>query len=326
MRKSKKHIISIAIIALAIIAYLALDNILFKGTKPISINENGFQANFFTKENTENKTAVVLIGGGQWGDYWAQEIANKEMVGLSIPYIGKEGLPNLPEEIELEYFEKTLKWLKKQQSVDPDKIIVMGASRNAELALIIASTFPDIVSGVIAYAPSSVSWSNTVLPYNSNELKASWKYNGNDIPYVSMNKISGNDSGKINMLEYWENGLSKIDSTHRGHIKVELIKGPILLFSGIDDKVWPSVKMADMIENRLKNHNFKYHFKNIKYENAGHSISNNPKQLSELRIGKINIDGKYYEYEFGGTSEGDFNAKKDAYLQVFEFLLNLEND
>ncbi|BAO76858.1 acyl-CoA thioester hydrolase/BAAT C-terminal domain-containing protein [Winogradskyella sp. PG-2] len=326
MRINRKLIISIGVIAIIIISYLVIDSILFNGIKPKPINENGFQVNFFAKENIENKTAVVLIGGGQWGDYWSQEIANKEMVGISLPYIGKEGLPNLPEEIDLEYFESALNWIRKQKSVDPKKIIVMGASRNAELALIIASIFPDMVSGVIAYTPSSVSWSNTVLPYNSNELKASWKYNGIDIPYLPMTKISGNDTEKIRMLDYWENGLSKIDSTHKSHIKVELIKGPILLFSGVDDKVWPSAKMADMIENRLTNNNFKYNFKSIKYQNAGHSISTNPKQLSDLRIGKININGKNYEYEFGGTAEGDLNAKKNAYLQVFEFLLNIKND
>jgi len=326
MRKNRKFIISIGVITLIIISYLIVDSILFNGIKPNPINDNGFQANFFAKENIENKTAVVLIGGGQWGDYWSQEIAKKEMVGISLPYVGKEGLPKLPEEIDLEYFESALNWLRKQKSVNPEKIIVMGASRNAELALIIASIFPDMISGVIAYAPSSVSWSNTVLPYNSDELKASWKYNGIDIPYLPMTKISGNDTDKIRMLDYWENGLSKIDSTHKSHIKVELIKGPILLFSGVDDKVWPSAKMADMIENRLNNNNFKFNFKSIKYQNAGHSISTNPKELSDLKIGKININEKDYEYEFGGTAEGDLKARKDAYLQVFEFLSNIKND
>ena len=94
----------------------------------------------------------------------------------------KRRLTKLPEEINLEYFENAIKWLQKQPEVDPDKIIVMGASRNAELSLVIASIFPKLVGGVIAYAPSSVSWSNTVLPYNSNDLKPSWKYQGIDIP------------------------------------------------------------------------------------------------------------------------------------------------
>ncbi len=320
MKKNKKYIFGIGIIALLFVGYLIADNILFNGIKPKAINENGFQANYFVKDTIQSKTTVVLIGGGQWGDYWAQEFANKEMVGLSLPYTRKEGLPKLPEEIDLEYFENAIKWLGKQKEVDPNKIVIMGASRNAELALVIASTFPEIVSGVVAYAPSSVSWSNTVLPYNSNELKASWKYNGSDIPFIPMDKISGNDSGKIKMIDYWKNGLSKTDLVNKATIKVEKINGPILLFSGSDDKVWPSLIMANMIEKRLKENNFKHSFHNIKYENAGHLISNNPEGNSNFRTGTINIDGKDYEYEFGGTNDGDFKAKKDAKIRLIEFI------
>ena len=322
----KKYIISIGTATLIVLGYLIADSILFNGVKPQQIIENGFQANFFAKENVENKAVVILIGGGQWGDYWAHEIANNKLAALSLPYIGRENLPDLPEEIDLKYFKNAINWLQQQNEVDSEKIIVMGASRNAELALIIASTFPDIVGGVIVYAPSSVAWSNTVLPYNSNELKASWKNNGVDIPYVPMDKIAANESNQINMLEYWENGLAKTNFVEKASIKVENIKGPVLLFSGIDDKVWPSEKMADMIEKRLKDTNFKYNYINIKYENAGHLISNNPEQLSNIRTGKINIDGKVYDYDFGGTDNGDSKAKKDAYIQVFKFLSNLKND
>ncbi len=320
MNRSKKYAISIGIIALLFVGYLIADNILFNGIKPRAINEDGFQANYFVKDITQSKVSVVLIGGGQWGDYWAQQFANKEMVGLSLPYTGKEGLPKLPEEIDLEYFENAIKWLSKQPEVDPNKIVLMGASRNAELALVIASKFPKIVSGVVAYAPSSVSWSNTVLPYNSNDLKPSWKYKGVDVPYIPMDKISGNDSDKIKMEEYWRNGLAKTDFVKQASIKVEKINGPILLFSGNEDKVWPSSMMADMIEQRLKENNFEHSFQNIKYENAGHLISNNPEENSNFRTGTISIDGKDYEYEFGGTNDGDFKAKQDAKRRLMELI------
>nr|WP_299069927.1 acyl-CoA thioester hydrolase/BAAT C-terminal domain-containing protein [uncultured Allomuricauda sp.] len=320
MRKNRKYIFFIGIAALLFVGYLIADNMLFNGIKPYSVHESGFQANYFVKENTKSKAAVILIGGGQWGDYWAQQFANKGMVGLSLPYIGEEGLPRLPEEIELEYFENAINWLRKQSEVDPNKIIVMGASRNAELALIIASTFPESVSGVVAYAPSSVSWSNTVLPYNSNELKSSWKYKGVDIPYVPMNKIIGNESDKIKMVDYWKNGLAKTNFILQAAIKVEKINGPIILFSGNDDKVWPSSIMADMIERRLGHNSFEHSFQNIKYDNAGHLISNNPDNNSSYRTGIINIDGKDYKYEFGGNNIGDFKAKQDAKLKLMEFI------
>lgn len=320
MRNNRKFILFIGIIAILVVGYFIADNMLFNGIKSKPINEDGFQANYFAKDELKDKTAIILIGGGQWGDYWAQEFANKEMVGLSLPYTGKEGLPRLPEEIELEYFENAINWLIKQPQVDPNKIVVMGASRNAELALIIASIFPESIRGVVAYAPSSVSWSNTVLPYNSNDLKSSWKYKGVDVPYLPMNKIIGNESNKINMVEYWKKGLAKTDFITQAAIKVEKINGPIILFSGNDDKVWPSSIMADMIENRLEDNSFEHSFQNIKYDNAGHLISNNPDDDSSYRTGRINIDGKDYEYEFGGNDDGDFKAKQDAKVKLMEFI------
>jgi len=323
MKKNSKYIIGLGIIIFLIVGYFIADSILFNGFKPRAINENGFQANYFVKTDTKRKAAVVLIGGGQWGDYWGQQFANRGYSALSIPYTRKEGLPKLPEGINLEYFEKALEWLGKQPEVDPKKIIVMGASRNAELALVIASTFPKLVSGVIAYAPSSVSWSNTVLPYNSDNLKASWKYQGVDIPYVPMEKITGNDSNKIETLEYWKSGLTKTDYVTQATIRVEKINGPILLFSGKDDMVWPSSLMANMIEQRIKESDFKYSFQNIKYEKAGHLISSNPESNSDYRTGKITINGKDYKFGYGGTNEGDFKAKQDAKIRLMEFMEKL---
>ena len=318
----KKFIVGIGVLILLVAVYLVIDSLLFDGFKPISINQNGFQANYFAKNTTINKTAIILIGGGQWGDYWGAQFANKGFVGLSLPYTRNKGLPKLPEEIPLEYFENAIKWLNEQPEVNPDKVLIMGASRNSELALIIASVFPELVSGVIAYAPSSVSWSNTVLPYNSDTIKASWTYKGEDIPYIPMDKITGNNSSEINTLEYWENGLKKQDHVSAATIKVERIKGPILLFSGKNDSVWPSSLMADMIEKRINDSNFKFDFNNIQYENAGHLISSNPDSDSDTseRMGKITIDGKVYEFAYGGTMNGDNKAKKLARIKVFEFI------
>lgn len=320
MKKYRTLIVVVGIIVLSIGGYFIANKLLFTGITPLAIDEDGFQANYFTPNRGSDKLAVVLIGGGQWGDYWAQEFASKEIAGLSIPYIRREGLPELPEEIELEYFENALKWLGQQKEVDSEKIVLMGASRNAELALLIASTFPNLASGVVAYAPSSVAWSNTVLPYSSNEIKPSWVYQGGDIPYVAMEKISENESGELEMLSYWEGGLLKSEEVERASIQVEKINGPILLFSGLDDKVWPSALMADKIEERLKANNFRHSIQNFKYKNAGHLISTNPEGSSNIRTNKIKVAGKDYEYEFGGTNEGDSKAKKDAKLKLFDFL------
>ncbi|MCM4153939.1 palmitoyl-CoA hydrolase [Arenibacter sp. N53] len=323
MKKNRKIIIGITVTIILIVGYLVADHILFDGFKPISINEKGFQARYYANKSTTNSTAVVLIGGGQWGNYWGEEMVLKGFVGLSLPYSGHEGLPTLPEEIPLEYFETALKWLGAQPEVNPEKIIVMGASRNAELALVIAANLPELVSGVVAYAPSSVSWSNTVLPYNSDKIKPSWTYKGSDINYVPMDKISGNESSRINTLEYWKNGLNKVEHTLEATIKVERINGPILLISGMQDLVWPSAQMADILEKRLEKNNFKFNFENIKYDKAGHLISSNPESQIAERTGKMIINDKQYSFEYGGTNEGDYKAKQDAKIRVFKLIENL---
>ena len=78
--------------------------------------------------------------------------------------------------------------------------------------------------------------------------------------------------------------------------------------------------MADMIEARLENNSFEHSFQNIKYKNAGHLISTNPDDDSGNRTRIINIDGKDYKYEFGGTDDGDFKAKQDAKIKLMKFL------
>lgn len=322
-RTKRKYIFWLAIFSGIFIGYLVLNTYLFNGIRPKQIDTNGFHANYFSSDNTDNQVTIILIGGGQWGDYWGQEFAKRGYVGLSLPYTGNRGLPTLIEEIPLEYFEQAVDWLQEQPQVNPKKIIVMGASKNAELALLLASTFPDQINGVIAYAPSSVVWSNTVLPYSSEKLKPTWTYRQNPIPYIPMEKIKAPNSKTIETLTYWKEGLNNHAKVEKYEIQVEKINGPILLFSGKDDQVWPSSFMSNMIEERLKANNFKFGFENIRYKNAGHLISSNPDVISSSQKGQMKISGKTYDFEFGGTVEGDQEAKKDARNKILKFLSTL---
>ncbi len=321
--KNKRLIIALASITILIIGYFIADRILFDGIRPKNIEEDGIVAKYFCSDNTQNKAAVILVGGGPWGDYWASELAKSGYVGLSLPYTRHEGLPKLPEEIPLEYFQKAINWLGRQPEVNQDKIVVMGASRNAELALLIASHYPELIKGLIAYSPSSVSWSNTVLPFNSDSLKASWTFKGKDIPYIPMPKLSAAKSTTINTLDYWSRGLSQKADLERAAIEVEKISGPILLFSGKDDELWPSAQMADMIEERLIEFKMENKVQNIQYPDAGHLISGNPESDSEERTGKMNIQGKPYDFNYGGTNAGDFKAKQDAKKRVMNYMANI---
>lgn len=321
----KKIIAAVGILALLIGGYFIIDGMLYDGIRPQEITDEGFYGRYYSNNNGDQATTVVLIGGGHWGDYWASQFASQGHVGLSLPYTREQGLPQLPEEIPLEYFAKAFTWLRTQEDVNPDQILVMGASKNSEIALSLASLYPQLISGVIAYAPSSVSWSNTVLPFNSEELKPSLTFRGEDVPYITMERIVGNAGNKIDTYSYWNAGLAK-DSVNLAAIKVEQINGPVLLFSGTDDEVWPSSKMANQIESRLKSNDFTFPIYNAQYQGAGHLISTNPDADNDVdvRSGSMVIEDKTYKYNFGGSKEADIDAKRNAKVKLLQFLEELD--
>ena len=304
--------------------YWILDGLLFDGVRGRDITERGIQATYFAQPEIQQKPAIVIPGGGPGGEYWASEFAKQGWVGLSLPYYRQPGLPPLLEDIPLEYFETAIRWLGEQPEVDPDRIIVMGASRNAELSLLIASHFPDLVGGVIALAPSSVAWPNAVLPFNSDTLKPSWTFEGQDVPYLPMRKIQGPETSTIETLDYWMAGLQQVSGYPEAVIPVEQIAGPVLLLSGKDDQIWPSAFMSDMIEERLRAHDFPYAVENIQYEDAGHLISRNVETISSGRTGQMYIDGKAYAFEHGGSIEGDRAAIMQVREKIFSFVRGVE--
>lgn len=313
----------IAIIILLITGYTLLDNMLFDGIRPRVIQENGFSAHFFANQETSNQPAVIVLGGGPGGDFWGQQLAEAGYPALALPYYRQEGLPALMEEIPLEYFGNAIDWLGTQPEVNEDKVIIMGASRNAELALVIASYLPEKVHGTIAFAPSSVSWSNTVLPFNSDDIKPSWTFRGEAIPFIPMEKITGGESNTIETLPYLTGGLADSNQVTTASIPVEQISGPILLLSGLDDQVWPSAMMSDMIEDRLEERGFQHKLKNLQFEGAGHLISRNLATISQDRTGHMPIGDKLYEFEFGGTIEQDQAAIIHSEEAIMTFLEGL---
>lgn len=62
-----------------IVGYLIVDSLLFDGIKPKAIQENGFQASYYSKEDTKNKAAVILLGGGQWEIIGLKSLLKKDL-------------------------------------------------------------------------------------------------------------------------------------------------------------------------------------------------------------------------------------------------------
>ena len=108
-------------------------------------------------------------------------------------------------------------------------------------------------------------------------------------------------------------------SLSRAAIPVERIAGPVLLFSGKDDQLWPSDIFAENVVERLKAHSFKYPVEHYSYENAGHRITRPYVPTSDVRQVRIHPVTKRPNMS-GGTPEGQARANVDSWEKLLSFL------
>ncbi len=271
------------------------------------IRDNGLFAKFYQPAASGERPGVIIIGGsdGNLLSNKAKELAANGYPALALGYFGKEGLPSNLEEVPLEYFFKAIEWLRKKPGVDPNKIVLIGSSRGAEAALLVASKNRK-VRGVIGYVPGYAAFGNLRRSLSQPE-KPGWTFKGKPVPYLSGNTLPEFDTA--NQLR--ENRVDEAE-VKQTMIKVERINGPILLFSSKTDKIWHSTAMSDAIIKRLKAKRFRFPYEHISYDDASHIILGK----APVRI-KLPDNSEFY---FGGTEEGTEKARKDSWKQVLLFL------
>ena len=128
-----------------------------RGQTDTTLAAQGFVGAYFAPPaGAAPAPAVLAIGGseGGYGPYPAALLASHGYPSLSLAYFKEPGLPQTLKDIPLEYFATALRWLAAQPGVDPKRVVVLGGSRGGEGALLIGSTYPDLVHAVIADVPS----------------------------------------------------------------------------------------------------------------------------------------------------------------------------
>jgi dienelactone hydrolase len=264
----------------------------------------GFVGDFYTSPGAGKKPGIMVLGGSEGGKPSGQA-ALYAALGypvLAVGYFKVEGRPDTLEEIDLEYFDKPIAWLMAGERARAGGIVVIGASKGAELALLLASRKPEI-SGVIALSPSSVVWQGLPKVYwPTPPMRSSWRSGGKPVAFVPY------DSGYIpdpsRLVDYYRRSLANQDAARAAVIPVEKINGPVLLLLGADDTLWPSGEMGEAIGARLKANGFRFSFEKKVYPQAGHTLSE--------------------KYLLGGTVEGNQQARIESGKKITEFLKQIE--
>lgn len=256
-----------------------------------------FDAEFYPGAGSARRMGVIVLATSEGGipSRRAQQISEGGFPTLALGYFKTERTPQYLDMIPLEYFDQPIEWLMRNELTDGSGVILMGESKGAELALLLASRKSE-VKGVIAFVPSSVVFQG--IPEVFWPPRSSWSQQGEPIPFVPYDSAGVPDPNDI--LGLYRNSLKQQDAVEAATIPVERINGPILLFSAADDRMWPSVEMCEAIVRRLDESGFGHGHEHITYDAAGHTLI------------------EYFM--MGGTEEGNREARLDSAKRTLAFL------
>jgi pimeloyl-ACP methyl ester carboxylesterase len=231
---------------------------------------------------TEDQPLVVVFGGSEGGNIFASDQLKPERdkfiergyAVLAVAYFRTNTTPASLDRISLNAIHDSITSIvTRHPSINENRIALYGGSRGGELALNLASRYPDY-NAVIAISPSSVS-----LPTRFGwGATSSWSFFDAEVPYLSGdNKKAG--EGFFNELSSM---LEDEQAAERAAIPVEKINGPILLVSAKSDEVWPSTLMCNSMVERLKSKDFSQHVEHIGIEGAHADAAKNSEYVFDF--------------------------------------------
>jgi dienelactone hydrolase len=303
----RRHVLSISLFLASVASHPART----QEVQRVDLNERGLVGHFYAAVGASQRTGVLMLGGS--GGSYPDEVAARDLARAGFPVLAlayfrdREGNPPELEQKELrnvplEYVFKALDWLEARPEVRADRIALMGESRGAELALMIASLRPD-VAGVIAFSPQEVRWGAV------GGGGAAWTLNGVPLPYTG-----GVYNRATPMSQFTDVLDGPAEARNAATIEVEHIHGPVLLISSRADAMSPSARMANDIEARLRAHEFSYGIENVQYEDASHLLMGFGPAMTELRVRNL------FTMHFGGTAAGTETARNAGWARAKEFL------
>jgi pimeloyl-ACP methyl ester carboxylesterase len=285
-----------------------------KDIRTVDVSEGLLRGRAYFPKIIQSSTAVLLIGGSEGhlpGDRdVAPALARLGFLTLGVDYHdglgGKRTLSNIP----IENFVKGVAWLRAHSPVKD--VAVIGESRGTEAALLTAIEDHSI-AGVAVISPSSVVWGG----YGSESANDSsaWMWRGQALPFLHFPDNAPSGEASFNAA------LNQMKEDSAAEIRVEEIQGPIFLASSEADAVWPSARMAQAIQARLRQKHFRFPVESLSFSDASHRLlGTGPSKAKVLWV----HEGKSTVFDFGGTDRGTEVARDDTWESLVVFLHSLE--
>lgn len=271
----------------------------------VRVTAPGVVGNFLPAKGPGKRPTILLLGGseGGLGGGALQMAVALQAAGfnvLQLSYYRTPGQPAAFSRVPIETFDRGLSWLKRQPGVDQHRIGVVGASKGAEAALIVAARHREL-KAVVAGMPSSHQWA--AFSWDGSDLPGgSWSLRGKDLPFLpygAFDPASG-------VRSLYANGLANGGVNNKAAIRIERSPAPVLLVCGNADALWPSCPMAETLKQRDPRITI------LAYDDAGHAVFGPPLADDSKSLPVL--------ASLGGSPSGNNAARKDSWPKVIAFL------
>jgi dienelactone hydrolase len=273
------------------------------------IDGAGWFGNYYPAQAGAPRPGILVVGGSEGGlhdqvDRDARTLNREGYSALALSFFRGPGQQAQLALIPLELFDHALDWLREQPEVDATRLAVVGMSKGAEAALLVASRREDIVA-VVAAVASSVVWPGFDWSRFRGLRESSWSINGDALPMLPYGRFIWSKG----VRSIYESGLERLPDYPDAAIPIERSKAEILLICGGEDQVWPSCVMADQIASRVLAHRGEA-VTVLSYPEADHGVFASPLEAGD----------RPRRFGFGRPSPGNAAAQADSWPRVVAFL------
>jgi uncharacterized protein len=280
------------------------------------LSEPGLDGTFACPDDGEIFPGVLALGGSEGGvpSVYLHLLVPDGFACLALAYFGTSDTQPALVEVPLERVERGLRWLIADPRVatHDGRVALIGASKGAELALLVAATFPDLVGPVVAYTPSSVVWAGIDFSARRGVNRSSWSRAGTPLPFVPYPAGVGPVSSPrgLSVLPIYEAGLDAATAIEDAAIAVERATGPVMLISGGDDRMWPAERMCRMVVDRMHRRGRGSAVSHVNHPEAGHVLFPYPRVSSSGPMA----------FDLGGSPEAAAAVHRLVWTQVVKLL------
>ncbi len=287
----------------------------------IEIATDGVLGMVFAPDEATRNFVVVLNGSsGGVPEGPAHRLAEHGLTTFALGYFGAHGLQPALVDVPIERLQRGIE-LFRARFAGGRPVGILGWSKGAELALMLAARLGDAVGPVVAVAPSHVAWFG-LEPFRPDQPTAdrrssqsSWTQRGVPLPFLpffaDVAPLFTPDGFRTDA--FFDLRRYKPADVDAARIRVEEATGPLLLLSGDDDHQWPATTMAGEIVKRMEEHGRAGDITNVTYPSAGHVFL-----LREFMPAPADRIGP--PFDFGGNIEADAAASRDAWPRIASFL------